>query len=842
MRQTDVPRDRLDLREDDALLSPPWLATPYRCATAVTVLGVVADAEVDVEVDGTIVVVELIAFPDPLGTPITLPAPLAADQVVRVRQRTASAESAWSVGVTTREHTRDFPAGPPRPRIDPAPVFRCGSRTGVANLLAGGTVWITADGGQVGRVEGCSPHQGVNVSPDYGLGQDVRAWFELCGDPSPPSPGLITQPPPVPLPAPGFEPIYEGGRELIVTNVVNGARVTLVRGGAAQGTWRCWGGRLRLGLAAPFAAGETLSATQRMCPGEAPSPAGTGTVEPCSSLPAPRIGPLQANDDRVIVVQAAPGATIKVFVNGAQRGAGAAPAVAFAPPVRLGDTVHVVQDLDGCRGASALEVRVPCVDPPVDSDPSALDLFPVGVRSYDDGAVRGTIAHPADDDGTDQPFNARLAGTGRAPLVVMAHGNHDPAVPSHLGYDYLQAALARMGIVAVSVDCNALNGFGGGVANIEDRADLVIDTIRFLRAHDADPAWPLAGRIDFGRIGLMGHSRGGDAVVTIPTVLALPGVRVRGVHALAPTNFRFWFGLPTIRPTGLAFMTILPAGDGDVVENNGAQFYDQAEPAPFRSQLYVHHANHNFFNRRWLVDESLGPPVMSRADHERILTAYGCAFFRAVCLGHATTGFLAGTRRPAGVPSDQVHLSFESGGQVTVDHHEDGNTIAVNSLGLPTAQSGGMSADEFTFGQGPGAFNGTFYGESVGMVARPGPPTRTLRSEIRSRNLRRREVWVRVAEVVGQRIPRGATGFELGLEDTSGRIAWLDADAVGGVPRPYPHPTAVKTMLTTLRFKADCFAGLAPRLDLGRVRAIHIRCNRADERALAFDDLQIVRP
>jgi hypothetical protein len=45
----------------------------------------------------------------------------------------------------------------------------------------------------------------------------------------------------------------------------------------------------------------------------------------------------------------------------------------------------------------------------------------------------------------------------------------------------------------------------------------------------------------------MGHSRGGDAVVTSSS---MPGVTIRGVLALAPTNFRFWFGLNTIQPNG----------------------------------------------------------------------------------------------------------------------------------------------------------------------------------------------------------------------------------------------------------------------------------------------------
>jgi len=75
--------------------------------------------------------------------------------------------------------------------------------------------------------------------------------------------------------------------------------------------------------------------------------------------------------------------------------------------------------------------------------------------------------------------------------------------------------------------------------------------------------------------------------------------------------------MSTIQPNGSAFMTILPAGDGDVIDNNGAQFYDQATPDPYRSQLYVHFTCHNLFNRKWLLDEGVG----LRASRGRIMSA-----------------------------------------------------------------------------------------------------------------------------------------------------------------------------------------------------------------------------
>jgi hypothetical protein len=71
------------------------------------------------------------------------------------------------------------PAGPPRPEFFPLSLLDCGSRTGVGNL-AGGNVWITATGAEVGRRDGCANPQGLN--PSYSTGQHVRGWFELCGD------------------------------------------------------------------------------------------------------------------------------------------------------------------------------------------------------------------------------------------------------------------------------------------------------------------------------------------------------------------------------------------------------------------------------------------------------------------------------------------------------------------------------------------------------------------------------------------------------------------------------------------------------------------------------------
>jgi hypothetical protein len=341
--------------------------------------------------------------------------------------------------------------------------------------------------------------------------------------------------------------------------------------------------------------------------------------------------------------------------------------------------------------------------------------------------------------------------------------------------------------------------------------------------------------------------------VLVPEIIGLTGVDIRGVISLAPVNS----GASSGHPKGHAFMTILPASDGDVVDNNGAQFYDAGDPAPFKCQLYVHHANHNFFNRQWLNDDTGGGlAIMARTDHERILSTYGCAFFRSVLLGHATVHFLDGSVHPPGVLTGNVHVSFKKSGQLTIDDHEDGNGIGTNSMNRPTAQSGGLTADEYPFAQGAaGRFNDSFFGNTIGMVARSEGKTGTFRSELdKRRDLRKRQIWIRAAEVYnGSSVPAGATGFLLGLEDAAGAVAWVDSDGVSGLPRSldrraYDLPQwyaadKTKTMLKTLRFPVSCFKS-PPRarrqFDPRRVVAVRLQLSRQDKRALAFDDLQIV--
>ena len=120
-------------------------------------------------------------------------------------------------------------------------------------------------------------------------------------------------------------------------------------------------------------------------------------------------------------------------------------------------------------------------------------------------------------------------------------------IPNHEGYDYLQRQLAGMGIVAASVYLNETNCTAYTTTNIRHRAELILASIAHFRAltTGGDPIF--GGRIDLGRVGLMGHSRSGEAVIVAPDVAAIPDLRIRAVLSLAPTDAGASSGRPRLR-------------------------------------------------------------------------------------------------------------------------------------------------------------------------------------------------------------------------------------------------------------------------------------------------------
>ncbi|CAN5919679.1 hypothetical protein BH11MYX4_BH11MYX4_35560 [soil metagenome] len=240
---------------------------------------------------------------------------------------------------------------------------------------------------------------------------------------------------------------------------------------------------------------------------------------------------------------------------------------------------------------------------------------------------RGLIVTPAGTPPT-ATFRIRLQGRlvvprdlakrpSAVPIVFIVMGNHRAFEvtsggvkehPNFAGYDYLQQALADVGVASCSVDTNYANALDLG---IRARAEMLLDTVALVRSK-APPA--TVAKLDFAtRFGLVGHSRGGDAVVMAALLAAARGLpfKVGCVASIAPTdNSGATTGfidagagqrvrVPTSLGAATRYLVLLGAHDGDVAgpSGNGFGLYDRATGD--KTLIFARGITHNRFNTVW---------------------------------------------------------------------------------------------------------------------------------------------------------------------------------------------------------------------------------------------------
>jgi hypothetical protein len=243
--------------------------------------------------------------------------------------------------------------------------------------------------------------------------------------------------------------------------------------------------------------------------------------------------------------------------------------------------------------------------------------------------IRGALYYPSD---RAEP----------SPVIVLVHGNHgscDSGQDStnltcaqfkrnEAGYAYLGENLATWGYTTFSVTQDQLmmrqdNAKGKGM---HQRRLLIAATLDALTAANEAGGLPvdahttigttLVGKLDLTRIGLMGHSRGGDAVTSFIDYnrIRTDGARypLRGVISLAPVDYE------RKAPYGTPYMSILPWCDGDVSNLQGARFFERSQyvnaddPFP-RVQSSQQGAIHNWYNTVWFADGQDGGTVADAA-------------------------------------------------------------------------------------------------------------------------------------------------------------------------------------------------------------------------------------
>ncbi|MGQ3179146.1 MAG: hypothetical protein ACT6SC_16275, partial [Blastomonas fulva] len=107
--------------------------------------------------------------------------------------------------------------------------------------------------------------------------------------------------------------------------------------------------------------------------------------------------------------------------------------------------------------------------------------------------LQGTVRYPAGPAGTPSRSKVQPSASGGHPVVVFLHGMHDASdLNNAKGYDYLQKSLAENQLLMTTLDllrAGNATGLFNGVAMPE-----------------------LKGKLDLERVGIVGHSRGAEAV------------------------------------------------------------------------------------------------------------------------------------------------------------------------------------------------------------------------------------------------------------------------------------------------------------------------------------------
>ncbi len=350
--------------------------------------------------------------------------------------------------------------------------------------------------------------------------------------------------------------------------------------------------------------------------------------------------------------------------------------------------------------------------PPDPADYTLYDCYEDERKTWNDGSVSEHDGNPVGDvEGriywpvvcgapTEAPTEAKL------PLVIVIHGDGH-----HLDdYEYFMEHLAKNGFIAATIDGRQ------EISNVE-RAERIRTYLAFMRDH-----WAWSDHVK-NSIGLFGHSRGGEGVVTAARKIREWGLDhdVDAVVSLAPTD-RPTENDGTEGPEDLhsrdagAYLVIYGSKDADIkgrfVDVNddflpcnpplsgpmhtGFSLYDRAgqenntEPplvpgtnAITKAMLFVDRATHNC----WRFENECFGPWLSGPNHRNVLKAYTSAFFRQHLRGEQELAYyLTGDWTPASVAEDGTYVRqqySEALKRRVIDNFENGN-VSQGTLGPVT--------------------------------------------------------------------------------------------------------------------------------------------------------------
>jgi Chlorophyllase len=342
---------------------------------------------------------------------------------------------------------------------------------------------------------------------------------------------------------------------------------------------------------------------------------------------------------------------------------------------------------------------------------------------------------------TEIPINGLLRipkGEGVFPLAIFVHGNHNPLENSTPGYLYLCDLLASQGIITATIDANFLNGSNQG--ENDGRAIIHLEHVKQFQLWNQQTGHPLTGKVDLSRVMIVGHSRGGEAVGHASLFNSLTSVQfdpqspiilldgseglgpygfdLRAIVAIAPTDQQY---VPVSGPTKVRdnYLILHGSRDGDVFSFPGYKTYDRShsvdlinptQPAQgFKSLLWIHGANHNYFNSVWEQESS---NTIERDQQEQIAKVYISAMAQAVLydkgeyfnlLRNYAFGVEAGW-----LPAINFVSQFQDADRLYIQHFEESETdIVISNPFVGSADIANIDTQKLSF-DGKSPFDNLF--------------------------------------------------------------------------------------------------------------------------------------
>jgi hypothetical protein len=450
------------------------------------------------------------------------------------------------------------------------------------------------------------------------------------------------------------------------------------------------------------------------------------------------------------------------------------------------------------------------------------------------------VRFPADAPGATLPSQLSAAKPSY-PLFVVVHGNGH----TYTNYAFLLEHLARNGFIAVSIHLNS------GLSGLA-RANAFFDHVTTLNT--------VFGASLQNSVAVLGHSRGGEAVFKIARLnqsLGL-GVGLSALLALGPTD---QYGRETITgATARPLFVLYGAKDDDVagwppyagynVRQSGFSLYDRFDGQE-KAMGFVYDATHNGFVTH---NEAFGtppvPPLMSVANQQKILLAYGNAFCRMHVLGEPQwRGMFTGEWTPPSVATTGTVVAFQARATTrrAVDEFEGPhapNDWQTSTIGGATTQSGlpANPVETQLFpndNQSPhdsGGLRVTWdtTGDQLVFDVPPGQRDVSGFSHLQ----------VRLGKIVNSAAnPAGPQNLRLGLRDGGGNERLIRVSAFGGVPEIAVANEVgnTRSSLSTVRIPLTAYtvvcAGAVP-VDLTNVTQVKLVFSEVGTGELAVDELE----